>query len=197
MREHGTRAKYVLDHCHCGPCTEANRVYARMRDRASRRPDEGLEPAYVDAAEAVAHVRWLATQGVGTRQVCDQAGVARSAVLKLLNGDRTRARRTTIDKLLAVSTLDRAGGALVAAGPTWKLLDELIAHGHTRGSIAAQLGSKAKTPALQLRHDYVTQRSADAVAALHARLMLPILLDRAEAAERKRQERLRSLAPSD
>lgn len=34
MRQHGTRAKYVVEKCRCVPCTEANNLY--MRDLAAR-----------------------------------------------------------------------------------------------------------------------------------------------------------------
>ncbi len=164
MRAHGSRACYVFGvepgsdrskGCRCEPCVEANRVYARERDRATRRPDVELEPAYIDATEVRKHLRMLSRRGVGLRTVAERAGLGRTALSKLKSGKVRRCRPSTADAILLVFPVDARAGAYVDAGPTWRLLDELIAHGYTRTDLARRLGSKAKTPALQLMHDRV------------------------------------------
>lgn len=53
--------------------------------------------------------------------------------------------------------------ALVPAGPTWEKIKRLLDDGYTKTQIAEWLGSRAKTPALQLRQDFITAKSASAV----------------------------------
>lgn len=108
--------------------------------------------------------------------------------------------RSTSDALLAVTSssgpttnvlevwpADAADGAYVDARATWRLIDDLLAHGWTRTRIARALGSTARTPALQLGRDRVTAAHARAVAALHATALAPVLVDR----EHQRDERAR------
>lgn len=70
---------------------------------------------------------------------------------------------------MAVSRRDRAAGALVDGAPTWQLLEQLLAAGHSRAWIARQLGSEATTPALQLRRERVLRSTATAVEQLARR----------------------------
>lgn len=175
-RPHGTRAKFVIEHCHCEPCWEANRAYAREQYRKRNDPD--WQPAYVDASEARAHLRWLSRIGVGKRAVHERSGVGVTAIENIRTGKRQRARPETIEKILLVFPVDALDHALVPAGPTWKLLEDLIAHGYTRTFIGRELGSKAKTPSLQLRRDFVIASSARKVKALHARLMVRTIAER-------------------
>ena len=180
--------------CRCEPCREANRAYARQRDRASRRPDEQLEAAYIDAGEVRAHLRFLAARGVGRRQVSAVSGVAQSSLAKLRSGKVRRCRPATAEAILAVFPIDAADGAYVPAGPTWKLLDDLLAHGWTRTAIARALGSTAKAPAMQLDREFVTARNARAVKALHASALRDVVADRRMVAERQRRSRGASAA---
>lgn len=194
MRDHGTRACYVFGPepgsdrargCRCEPCKEANRAYARQRDRATRRPDEDAGPAYVDATEATDHLRWLATVGVGLRAVAARTGIGRSALVELRAGRRRRARPATIDRILAVGRSAAAPGALIDARPTWRLIDDMIRHGYTRTAIARALGSTAAVPALQIGRDQVTAATAARVADLHAEWMRPVIIDREQANARR------------
>jgi len=72
------------------------------------------------------------------------------------------------------STPDRPGGSSTT-----------LANGFTRTRIAAELGSTAKRPALQLRRDKILQSSADQVREVYDRLMTPIVVAREQAAERR------------
>ena len=167
-RAHGARAKYVMERCRCGPCRRANTDYARERDRASRRPDGGA-PAYVPAGRVREHLEWLRDGGVGLRRVAEVSGVSRSALTAIAAGRQRRLRPATGERIMAVSRRDGAAGALVDGAPTWQLLEQLLAAGHSRAWIARQLGSEATTPALQLRRERVLRSTAIAVEQLARR----------------------------
>lgn len=164
---HGQHAAYVLDKCRCQPCRTSNREYERDRHRR-------LEPAFVLASEARAHVAWLATQGIGRKQVAKVSGVAHGAICKLMDGDSRRGsppskriRWRTHEAIMAVTPAD-IGGHLQAipAGPTWVLLDEMIAAGIPKSTIASALGVGAS---LQIKHTTVSPANRDKVYALHQR----------------------------
>lgn len=135
MRDHGTRAKYVAEKCRCELCTEANRAYARGRDRASRRPDEVRVSPFVTARAVRAHLADLSAQGVGYKRVAQVAGVSASSLMKVVSGQRTRLRRETAEKVLAVTPSAAAPGAYVDAGPTWRLIEQILAAGVSKAAI--------------------------------------------------------------
>lgn len=172
----GTRAKYVIEKCRCAPCREAVRLYEQKRQRAIRRPDEVWVP-YVPAGKARRHVKDLAEYGIGLKTVAKVSGVAHGTLSKLVYGDPARRmgpsrriRPETERRILAVSIEDAAGGAKIPAGPTWRLLDDLIARGFTKSWLAAELGVTAKMPALQISRASVEALTARKVAELHRRL---------------------------
>lgn len=161
-RQHGTHVKYVIDKCRCEPCREGNRIYER--ERAAR-----LTPPYVSAAPARRHVEHLAAGGVGLKTIAKASGVSHGALSKLMYGTGTRGpskriRPETSAKILAVTPRDAADGARIDAGPSWEILDALIAQGMPKSQIAERLGQKG--PGLQLSRDVVTARNARAVAEL-------------------------------
>lgn len=166
-REHGTHVKYVVDGCRCDECVLANNRYER--ERRAR-----IDPPYVAAGPAREHCRELMAAGVGLKQIAKASGVSHGALSKLIYGDHARGRGPskrirpeTMSKILAVTPSAAAGGARVAAGPTWKLLDEMIAAGVPKAQIAEQLGQRG--PGLQLSRNLITSRNARAVVGLHRR----------------------------
>jgi len=188
MREHGARAKYVVEKCRCELCTQANRDYALQRDRHKRRVAFGLEepkPAFIDASEAREHLLWLTKVGVGKRRVSELTGVSLSAIDKIRQGDRIKCRKSTADKILAIGRSKAADGAFIDAKKTWQRIEDLLAHGWTKQAIAKAIGSKAKRPALQLQPNKVTARNARAIEQLHEREMFRIIEDRRLATERR------------
>jgi hypothetical protein len=114
------------------------------------------------------HIQSLGQQGMGYKRTADAAGVATSVVQTVLCGRKTRIRARSHRKILAV-TAQLAPGAYVAAGPTWVLLDRLIANGYPKVRIARWLGQKG--PGLQLRRTQVTVKNAARVKRLYAWLM--------------------------
>lgn len=184
-RSHGTRAAYVFGvapgtgrGCRCPACTEANRDYQRARDRAKRRPDERRDPAYVDADEVRDHLHWLARKGLGLRTVASQARVSRSSLAELKKGSRRRCSSAVADRILAVGLHRAAPGCLLDARATWRLLDELLAHGHTRSELARRLGSTARVPKLQLGRTRISAANARKVDELYRDLMADVLARR-------------------
>jgi hypothetical protein len=192
MREHGTRAKYVVEKCRCEPCTKANRDYALQRDRHKRRVAFGIEehqPAFIDATEARDHLRWLSKVGIGKRRVSQITGISVSAIEELRKGNRTKCRPKTAAKILGVGRSKASDGAFIDAKQTWRLINDLLEHGWTKEAIAKAIGSKAQRPSLQLQPNRVRAKSARAIEQLHQREMFRIVEDRRIAAERRNHYR--------
>lgn len=140
-RQHGTRAKYVVDKCRCDDCTEASRVAEahRRRQRAY-----GIQ-SYVDAEPARQHVRNLGALGMGWKRVARAAGLSPSTVWKLVYGDRTRfdgpskrVRPATANAILAVE-LDLADGAIIDCTGTTRRIQALVALGYSQSFLAGRL----------------------------------------------------------
>jgi hypothetical protein len=165
-RNHGDRLRYLAG-CRCFACSRANSAYEAAR-KVARAAGEGN--GIVPAAKARAHMKALSEQGVGRRSVRAACDVADTVLCEIISGRKANIRAGTERAILAV-TADAAGdGALVAATATWKLLDQLIGDGYTRSELARLLGSKSKTPALQLKRDFVTVRNAYLVERLFEQL---------------------------
>ncbi len=167
VREHGSRAKYVVERCRCDLCRESTRVYERERSKR-------VAPAYVGADRARQHIRWLSEQGVGLKQIAKVSPVSQGALWKLLYGKRRpdgtrvlsrRIRPETEAAILAVLPDQGADGSRVPAGPVWEIVERLLARGWTKAAIARRVhGEDAR--ALQLGGELVTRRNARAVQAL-------------------------------
>lgn len=174
MREHGTHAKYAVDRCRCEPCRLAQREYNRNRVRQMSRPD-GVWRPYVDAGPAREHIEWLRSCGVGIKTVAKLSGVPHGGLSKLMYGDRARGmgpsrriRPATAERILAVMPAMATGAQKVPAGPTWRLLDELITRGWSKSELARRLGFES--PALQISRQAVRASTARKIEGLHAEL---------------------------
>lgn len=162
MRDHGTYTKYVVEHCRCDPCRNANRDYERERKKRTA-------PPYVGADRARQHLAELAAAGVGMKTVAARSGVSHGCLWKLVygkpgRGPSKRIRPDTEAKILAVTPRDVADGGRVDAAPTWAHVEQLLARGWTKMGIAIAIGQKG--PGLQLGTRYVTGANARAVRAL-------------------------------
>lgn len=177
MRPHGTNARYQLGpdendtpgrQCRCDPCRGAAKAYRRRRNQR-------MEPAYVSARPAREHVDWLSAQGVGLKRIVAVSGVAQGTIWKLMYGKggnpSKRIRRETADRILAVMPSHGADGSRVPAGPTWEIIDQLVARGWQKSAIAESIGQRG--PALQIGRQYVTRRNAAAIAGLLDRPVPP------------------------
>lgn len=150
-KPHGTRIRYVGG-CRCLPCRAANSSYEAMRARERR---EGNWNGIVSAERARAHIDELARQGLGRRAVADASGIGVTCIQKIKSGRKRRIRRETERLILAVTKGAIKGGSRVPARRTWAYLNHLLGLGLTRGELARRLGSRAATPILQVRRDFV------------------------------------------
>lgn len=164
-KPHGTRVCYVAG-CRCEKCTVANRTYARARLQAQRDGDwNGLVPADV----ARKHIARLSAAGVGRRTIADISGVAESIIQAIKTGRKTRIRARTEREILRATPEATNEATLVPAARTWTRIRRLLREGFTKGEISRRLGNKV--PALQLRRDRVTARTAHKVDKLYRLVM--------------------------
>jgi DNA-binding CsgD family transcriptional regulator len=168
VREHGTRAKYVVDGCRCDECREASRVYGQ-----EWRND--IKPRLVSGDPAREHVKELMAAGMGYKRIAELAGVSASAVSSLLWGKpgrppTPRIKPSTAEAVLSVTAnLDSlADGTRVPAGPTHAAIAKLTAAGVPRARIAERLG--IGTLQVRPQQTYVTARIARTVAEMAAEL---------------------------
>lgn len=165
---HGERTGYVKG-CRCTPCTRANNQ--KNAEREARIAAGLPSTAMVDADRARRHLQHLVALGATQKALVRASGLNRNNLRNLLLGRQSRVTPGIEQTVLAI-TLSQAqaavgAGSLVDAGPTWLLLEDMIARGFPKSWIARELGSGK---ALQLRRDYVTASSAVKVSELAARL---------------------------
>lgn len=165
---HGTRSAYVKG-CHCDPCTDANRreQQARADLVAAGAPTTDL----VDATPAREWLRTLRGQGAPVKMLARASTMSHSGFQKLISGKSKRILPSTEIAILGL-TLENvreqtAPGSLVAAAPTWQLLDAMIARQWPKAWIARELGLGRS---LQFPRDTITAASAAKVAVLAERL---------------------------
>lgn len=164
---HGTRVRYMTG-CKCMLCRAANSRYESERAAARKNGDwNGLVPA--DLARL--HIVRLSRKGIGRRVLSDASGVARSMIADIRAKRKLRIRMRTHRAILAVDTDARGAATLVEAKPVWTQINRLLHEGFTRRELARRLGSKAKSPALQIRPHVVTAKTAMRVEKLHSEVM--------------------------
>lgn len=160
-RPHGDRLRY-MGGCRCDECRSANAAYERERIQARNNGDwNGIVPA----SGARKHLRWLSRNGIGRRSVYAACDVAETVLVEIMSGKKKRIRARTERLIMAVTADAAADRSRIDAGPTWKLINELLSVGYTRGDIALKLGYSR--PALQFRKDKITARNAFEVARVH------------------------------
>lgn len=163
----GTRLRYYAG-CRCFQCRMANSAYEAER-KAARARGEGN--GLVSADRAREHLAYLSDNGVGMKTAADAAKVPPSSIAKIIYCQRLNIRAQTERRILAVTTATRADGAFVDAGPTWVLINELLASGYSKVRIASELAGKP-VKALQLRGEQITVRNAGVARLVYDRLRL-------------------------
>ena len=122
----------------------------------------------VSADRARAHLLALSRAGIGRNAVAAASDISRTVLHAIRTGRKIQIRAATERSILGVDAGARADHSLVPARNTWRRVRGLLAEGFTRTSIARQLGSRAKTPALQLGHNQVLAITALKVERLFA-----------------------------
>lgn len=164
-RPHGDRLRYIGG-CRCDDCRRANTAYEKARAIARKAGDWN---GVVSADRARAHMVALARQGVGRRAVAAASDIAETILCTIRSGARKQIRARTERKILAVTPAAASDRAITDAGPTWKLIAELVAAGFTKRAIGRKLGQHGS--GLQLGRTRITVRNADRVKRIHAELM--------------------------
>jgi hypothetical protein len=125
---------------------------------------------FVPTTLVLGHIQKLRKAGIGYRAIADAAGLAKSTISMILTGERVQIRKHRADRILAVDRTAIADRALVPAGRTWALLNELLGAGYTKTFLAKQLGSRTKAPSLQIQADRITALTASKVERLYRRM---------------------------
>ncbi len=133
------------------PCTSFSGIKANSIGGVCAKCRERLVwNGMVKAEPTRRRLQWMSSDwGLGYKTVADAAGVAPSVVAKILSGQRKKIRKSTADRILAVTPEARADHAVISGVQTWEDIRFMLARGLTRGEIAQRLGNKR--PALQLR----------------------------------------------
>jgi len=121
----------------------------------------------VDTAPVRAHLRRLSRQGVGRRAVADAADVGETTVWFIYTGRKKQCRKTTADRILAVSRDHISDHALVPAGAAWRRLNLLLEEGFSKAELARRMGKRS----LQLKKTRITALNASKVERLYRRVM--------------------------
>lgn len=155
---HGTRASYTNCGCRCEGCSAANLAYSREYWRKVR---VGNNPGrFVPERASREHLLVLSASGIGKRRVHELSGVALSVIEKIRRGDRKHVRWSTEQAILAVEVDAGSLGSMVEREAAEDIVRRLLRRGWLRYKIAAHLGSKARTPSLQIaRSRCVTRRT--------------------------------------
>ncbi|MBS1693084.1 MAG: Helicase associated domain protein [Actinobacteria bacterium] len=165
---HGTRTGYVKG-CTCDECTEANR--AKEAERAARAAAGGPSTDLTDAGSARAHLEQLVGAGATQKALARACDLNVKTIVEIVVGETKRILPETESAILAVTLADVrkavAPGTRVDAGPTWELIDDMIARNWPKSWIAREAGLGTS---LQLRRDTITAASADRIAGLARRL---------------------------
>lgn len=89
--------------CRLSECREAHARYERDRKRERSRPDgRGLNVTLVDATEVRNHLLWLASKGVGIRQIEQVSGVSSAALKDIRRGKARRVHSSTANRVLGI-----------------------------------------------------------------------------------------------
>lgn len=144
---HGTRTAYVVDKCHCRPCTDAaSQVEStRRRMKAYGRYDIGR----VDAQPVREHIAALMEYGIGMKRIAAVAGVSNSTLGKIMYGEpsrgvppRDRVEKHVADGVLAIRpSLEHLGKSVtVDSTGTCRRIQALVTIGWSQSRLGVLLG---------------------------------------------------------
>lgn len=166
---HGTPTGYVKG-CRCDDCTDAN---TERRAEREARIAAGEESDFrVDPAAARAHVRILHGRGATRNALARATGLNEKTINGLIDGTVSAIAKDSETAILActwdnVQAASRLDGNRIDAGPSWVLLDEMLALGWPASWIAREIGQSGP---LQIRRKLITVGNARKIEDLHTRL---------------------------
>jgi hypothetical protein len=114
----------------------------------------------VDAAPVRRHLRELSRQGIGYKSVAAAADVGKTLLARVLSRRQLQLRARAARRVLGVEAGAIADHATVPAASTWKRLRRLLREGFSKRELARRLGSRAKSPALQVQRGRVLAKTA-------------------------------------
>ena len=162
---HGTRLKYKAG-CRCLRCRAANARYEadRIQARAA-----GSWNGLVAAEASRRHILRLSRQGVGRRAIAAASDVAERTISRIRSGKQSKLRKSTEERILAISNQALSDGTLIRAGITWRQIRTLLAEGFTKAELARRLGHLS--PSLQIGKSHIRARTAMRIDRLFRTLM--------------------------
>ncbi|MEV6833552.1 hypothetical protein AB0N17_03315 [Streptomyces sp. NPDC051133] len=172
-RDHGSRAKYVIEKCRCKACKQANRQAHAERDRLLA---YGRWQPYVDAAPVRAHIRYLQSCGMGLRALAAAADVDRKRLQAILSGrpERGTGPQEKVRPALAAAVLGveptletLAPSTLISPIGTRRRVQALVAAGWPQQYLAVYLGLSPSNFGAMLDREHVLVRRALAVRAMY------------------------------
>jgi hypothetical protein len=165
---HGNMSEYERG-CRCEACRAAASTYQRER-RQRLKCSRG--DFFVSAELAREHLVDLQRAHVGIRAVAAVTGILFPRVREIRNGTVTRIRQSTEEKILRVTEDARSDSSYVDAAETNRLVDQLLALGHTQGELARRMGYKVSHSGLQFYHKArVTARTAMRLEKLYRQIL--------------------------
>ena len=152
-RPHGTQHRYSAG-CRCVPCRAA---HARYRSLCYRRQRAGVSDPLVSAGPVIEHLRSLSAVGVGYRSVTAVTGVHQTTLQKVKSGQHKFIKKSSAEKILAVSAEAVADHGRIDASTTRRLIELLLRDGFTYRELAKRAGVGRST--LSHRKPCVTART--------------------------------------
>ncbi|MGW4043023.1 hypothetical protein [Streptomyces sp. NPDC004721] len=172
-RDHGTRAKYVMEKCRCTRCREANRQAHNERERLLA---YGRWHPYVDAEPVRVHIRYLQDCGMGLRTIAAAANVDRQRLQAVLSGrpERGTGPQEKVRPVLAAAVLaveptleNLAPNTLISPLGTRRRAHALVAVGWPQQHLATHLGMLPGNFAQMLGREHVLVRRALAIRGMY------------------------------
>jgi transcriptional regulator with XRE-family HTH domain len=138
--ECGTKSAYNVG-CRCDKCKKSRSEYEAKRQQIRR--EEGSN-VWIATDQVKAHLEFLRKNGIGLRTVCQYANIARSTLVRILNGKNSKIRKHRAQTILDVDLKCINGGTLVSSVPSRRIIKSLLAEDFTKKEIAKRLGYRTR-----------------------------------------------------
>jgi hypothetical protein len=175
--QHGTRAAYVKDRCHCTACTAANTAASH---NTAREQTFGRWNPFIDVTAARDHIDLLRRAHLGYEQIARLAGTSFTHIREIAgtvarSGNRppiTQIRQDLANRIIAITPdpANRAPQSQVDALGTRRRLQALVAIGWPTDTLAARIGRTPTNLRRTMTGATVTARTAQIVDDLYNEL---------------------------